>query len=316
MATSGSISFTVNRDEVITEALEQLGVLADGESPSADQLTSYGRKLNMLVKTLQADGLNLFAVQELHLIPQASQNKYGLGGSSTDHLTATLVKTTLSTAGAATDGTVVVTSYTGMSNGDNIGVQLDDGTIQWTTINGAPVSTTVTLTTALTGAAAAGNAVYVYTTAANRPMKILNVNLRSIDDIDTPVWPSMRMDYINITTKTQTGETNEWYYDPQINTGEFYVWPIQTDVSKHFVLWVQRTLEDFNAATDNPDFPQEWFLPLAFNLALLGTAKEGVTPTEYRKIEAGATYWLSKAESFDTEDFMILQPEINPEDFV
>ena len=60
-----------------------------------------------------------------------------------------------------------------MSDADNIGIELDDGTIQWTTINGAPAGSTVTLTDALTDDVASGNAVYVYTAKTNRPMKLL-----------------------------------------------------------------------------------------------------------------------------------------------
>jgi len=54
MATSGSIDFATTRDDIITEALEQLGVLGEGESPSAAQLTSCSRTLNMMLKAWQA----------------------------------------------------------------------------------------------------------------------------------------------------------------------------------------------------------------------------------------------------------------------
>jgi len=62
MATSGSIDFAATRDDIITEALEQLGALGEGESPNAAQLASCGRTLNMLVKAWQGEGLNLFAL--------------------------------------------------------------------------------------------------------------------------------------------------------------------------------------------------------------------------------------------------------------
>jgi hypothetical protein len=43
---------------------------------------------------------------------------------------------------------------TGVATTYNIGVQLDDGTFQWTTVNGAPSGSTVTLTAVLTDSAA------------------------------------------------------------------------------------------------------------------------------------------------------------------
>ena len=62
MATSGSIDFSLTRDDIITEALEQLGVLGSGETANTDDVVSASRTLNMMTKAWQADGLTLFAV--------------------------------------------------------------------------------------------------------------------------------------------------------------------------------------------------------------------------------------------------------------
>lgn len=71
-----------------------------------------------------------------------------------------LTTTTLS-ANAASDATsVTVTSATGIVSGNSIGVALDDGTVHWTYVSSV-TGTTVTLGTALYGAAASGNTVYV-----------------------------------------------------------------------------------------------------------------------------------------------------------
>jgi hypothetical protein len=67
--------------------------------------------------------------------------------------------TTLSSGASATDTTIDVTSATGVTSGDIIGILLDDGSTQWTTVNGAPSGTTITITDALTGNTASGNSV-------------------------------------------------------------------------------------------------------------------------------------------------------------
>lgn len=67
------------------------------------------------------------------------------------------VDTTLSVAAVSTDTTITVASATGISSGDNIAVLLDDGTTHFTTVNGAPSGSVVTLTAAMPGAAAIGN---------------------------------------------------------------------------------------------------------------------------------------------------------------
>lgn len=55
MATSGSTDFTLTRDEIITEALENIGVLASGESLESADITSAARTFNIVLKSLQAD---------------------------------------------------------------------------------------------------------------------------------------------------------------------------------------------------------------------------------------------------------------------
>ena len=55
MATSGSTNWVLTRDDIITEALENIGVLAAGETAAADDVTSASRTLNILAKSLHAD---------------------------------------------------------------------------------------------------------------------------------------------------------------------------------------------------------------------------------------------------------------------
>ena len=53
MALSGSIDFTLTRDDAIKEALQQLGVLGAGVSPTSDDLTDCGVTLNLMLKSWQ-----------------------------------------------------------------------------------------------------------------------------------------------------------------------------------------------------------------------------------------------------------------------
>lgn len=69
--------------------------------------------------------------------------------------------TTLSVAGNGTDIMITVTTVTGITSGDVIGIQLDSGAAHWTTVNGAPVGNVVTLAVALPNNAAIGSRVVV-----------------------------------------------------------------------------------------------------------------------------------------------------------
>lgn len=66
------------------------------------------------------------------------------------------VDTTLTANEPTAETSMAVTSIAGFSNGDFIGIELDDGTQHQTTINGAPAGTTIILADGLPSAAASG----------------------------------------------------------------------------------------------------------------------------------------------------------------
>jgi hypothetical protein len=55
MATSGTTTYSASVDDLITEAMEVIGVLDLGETPSTAETTSAIRTLNLLLKSLQTD---------------------------------------------------------------------------------------------------------------------------------------------------------------------------------------------------------------------------------------------------------------------
>ena len=65
MATSGSVDFSITRDNIITEALQLVGVIGEGDTPNTNQKTDCARSLNMMIKFWMAEGMNLFVNQEI-----------------------------------------------------------------------------------------------------------------------------------------------------------------------------------------------------------------------------------------------------------
>ena len=299
MPTSGSINLSASRDDIITEALEILGVLGEGVSPNSDQITSAARTLNYMVKAWQADGINLFAVQQVYLFLIKNQSAYSLIGTTTDHYTASFVETTTSAAASSGATTITVTSATGISASDKIGVY-QDSTMHWTTVNGAPSGSTVTLTAALTADVASGAVVYVYTSKANRPMRILEA-VANDSGFDIPIHIGSREEYFNQSDKGTDSRVNTVYYDPQVTAPKLYVWPQADDERDYLKLYIQRTLEDFDASADVPDFPQEWYLPLAYNLAVLIAPKHGKSSSVLGGLAALARNEYERVKGFDTE---------------
>ena len=311
MATSGSVDYSVDRDDIITEALELLGVLGEGETPNSNQLTSSARSLNMLVKSWQNRCKHLHVMQDLYVFMDGSAQFFTLDGT-TDHVASSYSKTALSADAASGASSITVDSITGFSDGDNIGVELDDGTRQWTTINGAPSGSTITLTATLNGAAAPDNTVVAYTSKANNPVRIDGAYIQTITTptkpIDTPVEIINRMDHVNLSNKETTGRPTQIYPDYQRASTKLYIWPITNSVDHVLGLKAWRTIEDFDAASDDADFPQEWYLTLAYQLAVKLAPKYGYPVNNLVLLKREADELLFDAESAEVEESIRFQP--------
>jgi hypothetical protein len=197
MATSGSVNYSLTRNDIITEALELIGVLAGGETASAADVVTADRSLNMMVKGWQAKGINLWRQTEGSLSATAGQASFTMG-----------------------------------TGGD-------------------------------------------YTTA--RPLRITSARL-SVSSIETPLQEMSRQEYFDLPNKTSSGRPTGYYYDPQLTLGKIYLWPtVATGVTATLKFSYQRTVEDFDAAANEPDFPQEWLECLAYNLAARLAPKFGTT---------------------------------------
>ena len=63
MTTSGTTTFNITRDQIITSALRKLGVVAQGESATSDQISEGALALNLMAKAREADGMPLWALR-------------------------------------------------------------------------------------------------------------------------------------------------------------------------------------------------------------------------------------------------------------
>lgn len=284
MATSGSADFSINRDDIINDALIMIGELGDGDAISADRLSTCSRRLNLMVKSWMARGAKLSAMKMATLFLSPGTASYSLGLTGT-HCTNTYVQTTLSTAEATSSTSLGITSATGMSASDNIGIVLDDGTLHWTTISGAP-GTTTTIASGLASAAAAGNVVFTYTSKITRPQRIDGdaAYWRSSALQDTPIRLVSRGEYAQLSNKTARGKVVEGFYDPQLVNGVLYLWPTPDSATDVLRFWYERILEDFDAAANTPDFAIEWGEALIYGLA------DGLAPSAQLNLQERAYF--------------------------
>ena len=274
MTTSGSYTFSVNRDQIIRDALMNIRKLDEIETPTAQQTTDCALKLNMLVKQWQAmgdfaAGLKTWTRRRGHLFLSNTTGQYTLGPAGTGWTTS-YQQTTLSASAAAGQPVVLLTSATGVAANQKIGIQCGDD-LFWSTVL-TVVGLTVTLSTNLSVAASANAPVYFYTTTAQQPVVIEAAVLRDDDNTDQPVDIIQNVkDYDYLPSKVDTtnkGDPTSIYYEFQLGNSNLYTdVAASEDVTKHLVLTYLESIQDFVNPQDTPEYPQEWYLALSWGLA-------------------------------------------------
>lgn len=324
MALSASINFAVTRDDLIKASLQHIGALEDGGTPSATQLSESALLLNMLIKHWKTYDIQLWVRKYGYILPVSSVSSVSIGAEG-GHAVTGYDFTTTSVASASGATTITVTTVTGISASDQIGVEQSDGTMQWTTVSGAPSGSVVTLSTALTGAVASGAAVYTYTQSsqrATRPARVLDAFRRLSSEtaanvIDVPLVPITEREYNNLSSKSIEGTPVQWWADNTLGLStslhpgnlDFYFWPRFENGDQVIVYRYLKIFDDLDAATNDVEFPQEWFLPLMVGLAWLLGPKHGIPLNERKMLFQEMLVLVNQAKDYDVEPgSLFIQP--------
>jgi len=321
VATSGSVDFNQTRNEIINDAFQLIGVYGVGRTVSSEDMTFASSMLNKMVKAWQAQGIHLFAQEEGVLFVADNTGEYTLSNASASARAtkwSDAVLTEIATAASASATTLVVDSTAGMTAADIIGIVGDDDSVTWTTIVSVDSSTGLTITAGLDAAAAVGNNVYTFTSRLNKPLKIHN--MRRTVGIETtstdgemseiPMTQLSREDFMNLPSKGINGQSSHYYYDPNLTDGTLHLWPRPDDPEQFFRFTYTRMLEDFDASTNNPDFPSEWLEVLTYQLAVRLAPAFGKDEKMLASIVPIASQLLENMLNWDNEvGSMYLMPD-------
>jgi len=198
-----------------------------------------------------------------------------------------VITTALNGAASANDETIVVDSTTGMTAGDVISVVATDVSTQWMAIERVVSSTMLAIPPGI-GASADNNVVKCYTIKQPRPLRVLHARRRegaTGEDIEIDI-ESQEM-YRDQPLKKGSGTPVFLTYKPALTSGELEIWQPPNSINTIVGMTVERPFEDFDAAANTPDFPQEWYDPLVYILA------ERLEP-EYRVLDPVRLQMLSK----------------------
>lgn len=146
------------------------------------------------------------------------------------------------------------------------------------------------------------------------PLKITQAFTRdNISNTDIPMNIYTQYNYNLLSTKINQGYPVHLWYQPQNQTGTLTIWPspdqyTATNRSIYFVY--QRPFDQFDSATDTPDFPQVWLEPLIYSLAHRLSPEFGLPLSEQDKLNETANQLIMNALSFGTEEgALFIQPD-------
>jgi hypothetical protein len=185
MATSGTYTFSMSRDDIIKAALRLTTRYGSGETIPPQDITDCALALNMMVKPMAYEGSPLWCIKD-YAVPLIS-------GQATYNL---------STA-------------TGMT----------------------------------------------------LPVRIMDAYIRDSAGNDVSITLESRYDYDTLGQKASPGTPNQGFYDPQLGAGTITLYNVPADSTHTLHVVIQRQIQDFNLAVDTPDFPQEAYRMLRWNLA-------------------------------------------------
>ena len=196
--------------------------------------------------------------------------------------------------------TVSSLNYQDETAGDDIGIELTNGTREWQKILTVDSSTQVTLVDSIAGSASSGLSVFSFEEQINRPIRVTNLRYSdSITASDIPTLAWNRDQYFEQPDKTTTGSVVAWHHDEQLDNGVLYVWMTPALVKNVCRFTYLRPLKVASSTNDAPDFPDTW---LDWVVALLADRMInlfGIKGEKREEIKLSAQQAMEEIDAFD-----------------
>lgn len=314
--------YTKTAGDLIRDALRAANISGISLQVDDSDFEQGSNALNDLLSWLQTKQIHLWSATEAFLPLNPNQKRYSFPGDHcfTDYA---CTKTTAANEGDAifdlggetlleldtdtvlifADSRIRVETVTGMTIGDNVGIELPSGERWWDTISAIDEDELwFQTTTDLPSFINLGAVVYTYTTAIDQPVRILDA--RYADDCDTDEIPTTqlaRQIYYNQPSKNSVGACNGWYYDRQLSIGYFNVWPVAQDCNEVIRFTFIKPQYIPSDQADDILIPPEWYLPLKLKLAAELGVIYAIDPNKQVILEQKAANFIEDALGTDNE---------------
>ena len=145
-----------------------------------------------------------------------------------------------------------------------------------------------------------------YTLSSPKPLKAIQAwNRNSASKVDIPMRIITRQEYNMLGNKSTTGNPIQLYFEPNRDSSNVYMFPTPDSTAASNVviyLVVQRPYQDFDASTDTPDFPQEWYEAIKYGLATRLAGEYNIDIETRKMLQQEAQLIKLQAMSFGNEE--------------
>jgi len=137
---------------------------------------------------------------------------------------------------------------------------------------------------------------------AEVPTRVLGAFLRDTSSVDTPLTAISQSEYHMLTQKSAQSTPTSYYYQHLGPTANLFIWPApSTGVTDTLIVIGERPIYDFDAAGNDADIPDYYYLALSYGLAWAIGPKYGAEDSTMNRIERMAAFYKADALSYDVE---------------
>lgn len=317
MSVSGVTQLSLTTNKLINRSLRMVGAYAATSSPRPEQVNDALDILNMMLKAWQTDG-GVWLKQYATLFLNKGQAVYNLAGSNVSgfsHCATSYIQTTVAVTASAGAGTVILTSGTGIADGDFVGIANDSGIIEWFYVNMTGASAALfsnaglTIAATLSTTATAGNVVYSHTVASqiDRPTRVFLASRKlydatAVNGCEIPLQILGREAYQTLPNKTTQSKPVQLYYDAQLDTGKLYIWPTSDNAGDKILLTIDRPINIQTSDLETYDMPMEWLECITYGLAERLWFEYPTTGADYQMLASRYASMKEAISSYDRED--------------
>jgi len=125
-------------------------------------------------------------------------------------------------------------------------------------------------------------------TVGSRPLQIVNAQYKNTStEVEIDIHKVSREEFDSLSTKSQEGTPNQFYFDPQLTNSLITFWPVpDTTFSTDYTIELDymKPFDDLDTGTDDFEFPSEWYEAIKYGLAIRLAPEYGMPIIERQQL--------------------------------